>query len=173
VNAASSAVKRGWNWLKTNKEQLTIVFAVVAAIWAGSEYYNKQRADKHAETARYIDRYYGEAYLDARSALNVVLFERANQEALFEARKSSDTAEIEAFVSSTKLTEPILKLVELYDNLTRCVRAGLCSKEVACAYFKDDINALHNLFRPLFTKAWKEMWGEDFMASSIAFARTC
>lgn len=165
------ACLRKWLWLKRNKEQLTIVFAVLAAGWGLWEYYGKQQADKRTETLRYIERYYGTSYLTAKSALNAVLFEKEKQITFIRDRR--DPAKLEAFVAANQIRPHILTLVEMYDSLAGCVSADICDRNTACRYFASDIDGLYNSFRPLFQQSWKEMWGEDFMARAAAFAKKC
>src|SRR5258708_14408461 len=57
-----STGKASWPWLGTNKDQLTIVFAVGAAFWALMEYHDKLDSEKRTETIRYVDRYHSAAY---------------------------------------------------------------------------------------------------------------
>jgi hypothetical protein len=173
LNVFTIWVKTSWTWLGTNKEQLTIIFAVTAGLWVLIGYRDSLDTAKRVETIRYIDRYHGDKYLAARSAINKVLFDTTKQREFFDARNSGDKSKLEKFIWSNGLVEHILSLAELYDNVVRCVGADICDKEVACTYFASDISALHNTFRFLFADIWKKMWGEDFMLRSVKFAKTC
>jgi hypothetical protein len=161
-----------WAWIGINKDQLTIVFALVAAVWALSEYRTKVANDKQAETAKFMERYYGATYLNARLQLNTFLFTPESYKRLMEARKGGGK-ELEGLMVSGDLLAPILTLSEAYESLAVCVNSNQCSKDAACLYFSPDILALHHLFRTLFTQTWKEMWGEEFMKASVELAKSC
>ena len=150
----------------------TIVFALAAACWALSEYRTKVSNDRQAETAKFMERYYGGAYVSARLQLNKFLFTPESYKRLMEARKGSGP-ELESLMVSSDLLAPILTLSEAYEALAVCVKATQCSREAACLYFAPDIIALHHLFRTVFTKTWKDMWGEEFMKASVDFAKSC
>jgi hypothetical protein len=156
-----------------NKDQLTIMFALIAALWVWIEYRAAQGREKRTETIRYIDRYHSENYLAARSTLNTVLFDKAKKEELFDARKNKDRDKLEQFVTSNKLGNHLLALAELYGSFAQCVDASVCDRSVGCKYFASDIRGLYNTFRPVFSEIWKEMWGEDFMAEPMKFANSC
>lgn len=165
-------LKRLWVWIGANKDQLTIVFALFAAGWALSEYRTRVANDRQAETGKFMERYYGTAYLNARLQLNKFLFTPESKEKLMAARRKGGK-ELETLMVNNDLLAPILTLADAYESLATCVQSKQCSVEAACLYFASDIIALHHLFRTVFTDTWKKMWGEEFMKSSVKFAQSC
>lgn len=171
LERVAGSLRTLWDGLGRNKDQITIVFAVLAAGWGLLEYRDRLLAGQRAETLRFVERYHGDHYLQARQALHRVAFDRALQKEYLAVRL--DPQKLEVFVTEQGLTPHLLILAEVYDSLARCVDAGICSQDAACAQFSGDIEGLRNAYRALFTATWKEMWGEDFMARSTALLQAC
>jgi hypothetical protein len=166
------AIGRAWRWLGVHKDSLAVVFALVAAGWALLEYRDRVDSARQAETARFMERYHGTTYLDARLRLNRFLYMPATRRLLLDARAQGGDALL-ALATDQDLLTSVLTLREAYEALAICVESAQCSPEVACRYFASDILALHDLFRPLFTQTWAQMWGEVFMQAPVAFAKAC
>src|ERR1700722_2199650 len=68
-------IKDGWAWLASNKEQLTIVFTIIAAGYVLYEYHGSQVDANVKRTLDFQARYSEKELLSARVGLDNVLFD--------------------------------------------------------------------------------------------------
>jgi hypothetical protein len=154
-----------WGWLGGNKDQLTILFGIVAGVTALVLKYIERFQDSRVSSARSK---IAEALLDAEKRAD---FDNAYVAAM--TSKDKDAKALQTFMLKHDLNGQLVVLAEHYMNLSTCVEAKICDRELACKSFKSDIEATYLTFQPLFTGPWKSSMGRDYMEKPRQFAKAC
>ncbi len=191
LSRCNDAIAACWRWLGNNKDQVTIILAVFGAVYAWNkgwgEYEERQLADQQrvaaeqrAQSARYVERYFGADFLQARTRVQNVMFNPAQYEKLMRAlladaadRTASRGSRLEKLISPDRLDSDLRTLIDIFDSAIRCVDSGTCRREDICTGFAADMLAVSNTFRPLFDGVWKRRWGVDLTLHQAEFARAC
>ncbi|MCX2865629.1 hypothetical protein OOZ63_27795 [Paucibacter sp. PLA-PC-4] len=178
ASAALARIKGVWAWAGTNKDQLTLLLALVAGVVTLLQYTSAVDDARSKETLKYVDRSQSEHIGKAHTTLNAVMLDKAlrdefDKKLIAALKPPHELSALDAFVSKHGLREHVLTLVDLYMNLAGCVKAGVCDEKLACDFFVSDITGLNNTYRPLFEKIWKERSGQNYMDGPMQFVKTC
>src|SRR5262245_36000670 len=130
-------LKASWRWLAANKEQLTILFALVAGGTALYQYLESVDDGRKKETLKYVEWYQDERVGKARQEIFAAMDGSAYADAANKASaKPPDLEPLKQFVKAIEMQ--MLTLTEHYMNLTACVDAGICHEKLACQFYRDD-----------------------------------
>jgi hypothetical protein len=170
--AARAHLTTFWNWIGTNHEQITLLFAVVAGVYVLIEY---KRSETDADTKRVMEfqaRYGQREILAARRRLDSFWL-NPDSDAERAAEPGSPAEQITAVVLKHKLDSEVFVVVDFFDQVTTCMRTDLCHLKTACAIFKAEVEGVRNTYFDLFKK-WQKRWGENRMETNFNyFASKC
>jgi len=157
---------------------LTIIFALIAGLTTLYQYLESVEDNRRKETLKYIDRSQDVRVGPARNKIAEILLDndiRHQYDAAWKAAIATPPNEdpLDDFVKQHNLRGNLIVIIEHYMNLSGCVSAQICDKELACQFFKGDIEALNNGFRPLFESVWKKRDGQNYMAGPMDFVKSC
>lgn len=177
----SSKIKRlgsFWRWIATNKDSLTVTFAMIAGTTALYQYLNSVDDARRKETLKYVDRSQDTRVGQARTAVTMILLNAEKRKTYVDAAnaasgKSKNAEALDRFVADNDLNAHLIVMTEQFMNLAGCVKAGVCDKSLACDFFKSDVEAVNNSFRQLFDTVWKERTGQNYMDGPLEFAKSC
>lgn len=161
VNGFASGIKSGWTWLAGNKEQLAIVFTVIAAGYVLYEYRGSQIDADVKRTLDFQSRYSEKELLSARTALDDVLFDPDLDKKL-KATGLKGNAAITKLIADSKLTSNVRLLADFYGQVATCMKNSLCDRETACSAFQKGAAELRDDYYGLF-KSWEKVWGENLI----------
>jgi hypothetical protein len=156
-----------WNWIGTNHEQVTLLFAVVAGVYVLIEY---KRSEIDADTKRVMEfqaRYGQREILAARRKLDSFWL-NPDSDAERAAEPGSAAEKITAVVLKRKLDGEVFVVADFFDQVTTCIRTDLCHLKTACAIFKSEIDGKRNTYFDLFKK-WEQRWGENRMEANFKY----
>jgi hypothetical protein len=161
-----------WDWIGSNHEQITLLFAVVAGAYVLVEY---KRSETDADIKRVMEfqaRYGQREILAARRKLDSFWL-NPESDAQRAAEPGSAAEQITAVVLKQKLDGEVFVVVDFFDQLTTCMRSDLCDLKTACMIFKPDVDGMRNTYFDLFKK-WEQRWGENRMEVNFKyFANKC
>jgi hypothetical protein len=170
--AARARLTKFWNWIGTNHEQITLLFAVVAGVYVLIEY---KRSETDADTKRVMEfqaRYGQREILAARRKLDSFWL-NPDSDAERAAEPGSAAEQITAVVLKHKLDSEVFVVADFFDQVTTCMRTDLCHLKTACTIFKPEVEGMRNTYFDIFKK-WEKRWGENRMETNFKyFASKC
>jgi hypothetical protein len=170
--AARAGLKAFWNWIGSNHDQVTLLFAAVAGLYVLIEY---KRSETDAVTKRVMEfqaRYGQREILAARRKLDSFWL-NPDSDAERAAEPGSAPEQITAVVLKHKLDGEVFVVADFFDQVTTCMRTELCHLTTACTIFKPEVDGMRNTYFDLFRK-WEQRWGENRMEMNFKyFASNC
>ena len=164
---------RCWRRLGKNAETLKLIFAIIAGGYVLFQYHSNVSDEKIKKTLEFQSRYGKDDVGKARIELkNYWLLDPDRKKRIEEdAAKSKVQPGLriaQAVLKEKELARSVWILADFFEQVTTCVRGGLCDQDTACASFKSDVIAVRNTYYHLF-KLWKAAWGEDLIEKSYDF----
>ena len=160
-------LKGRWDWSAKNKEQLTILFTIIAAFYVWFEYTGNQIDAKIKRTMDFQARYSEKELLSARTALDNLLFDpNLNKILAGTGLKGNDA--ISAVVIDRKLDPHVRLLADFYGQVATCMKHSLCDADTACATFRLGAKELRDNYYGLFER-WQKDWNTNLMEPTYLY----
>ena len=160
--------KSGWQWLADNKEQLTIIFTIIAAGYVLYEYLGSQTDAKVKRAMDFQARYGEKELLSARTGLDTLLFDQDFDKILEQGNDAISKA-----VTDRELDPNVRLLADFYGQVATCMKNGLCDVQTACAAFRQGTKELRNNFYGLFCR-WQKVWKTNLIEPTyLYFEKEC
>src|ERR1700690_1702588 len=121
---AAGWVGAAWQWLGGNKEQLTIVFTVIAAGYVLYEYLGNLTDGAVKRTMEPQARYSEKELLSASTELNNVLFYENLDKNLAQTGLKGNAAVVK-LITDLKLDSNVRQLADFYGQVATCMRNSL------------------------------------------------
>jgi hypothetical protein len=170
VSGVRSGIESGWTWLGANKEQLAIVFTVIAAGYVLYEYHASQVDADVKRTMDFQSRYSEKELLTARTALDDVLFDpEFEQKKAATGLKGNDA--ISKMITDLKLASNVRLLADFYGQVATCMKNELCDRQTACAAFQKGAAELRDNYYGLFVR-WEHNWNENLIEPTYKYFGT-
>ena len=159
--------KLKWKWLGDNKDQLTILFAVIAAGYVLYEYRGNQDASRIARTMEFATRYSEKELLGARIALDNVLFDEGfDKKRAATGLKGNDA--ISKIITDMKLDSNVRLLADFFGQVATCMKNSLCDIGTTCAAFRQGTKELRNNYYGLFAR-WEKAWNTNLIEPTYQY----
>jgi hypothetical protein len=163
-------LKAGWDFLANNKDQIKLIFTVIAAIFVTVEYFDAMQASRVKQTMEFQSRFGQSDIQKANFDLNLLLIDKKPE---LDAAGKGASARITELVKEQKLDRSALLITDFFVQVKTCIEGNVCDRKLACSLFADQIKAFHNNFNNLF-ESWRAQWGENFLAPSYDyFGKNC
>jgi hypothetical protein len=167
-----AALKDFWIGLGANKEQLTLVFAVIAGGYVLIEYLRNETDANVKRTMEFQARYAQKEILAARLNLESFWLNPESQKQV-DAAPGTPAEKITHVVLSNKLDGHVFLLADFMGQVATCMEKELCDMPTSCAVFRNQVVAIRNTYFDLF-KMWEKRWGENLIeAPHRLFTEKC
>jgi hypothetical protein len=163
----SGWIARTWAWLKDSKEQLTILFTVIAAVYALREYQASQTDANIKRTLDFQARFSEKEFLSARTNLDNVLFDPHFDDKLAKTRLKGNEA-MSKLILDAKLDPSVRLLADFYGQVATCMMNSLCDIKTACAVFDQPVKEFRNNYYGLFQR-WEKTWNSNMMEPTFKY----
>jgi hypothetical protein len=157
-----------WTFIGSNKEQLTLIGAIVAAWWGWQEYQDKIVDDQVQRTLQYASRFSGGELSKYRNELDSHWLK--NDANLNKAAKPEQFILTE--VQKQKFEGHLRRLAEYYDEISICTNRSLCDRGISCEMFSVPALAHFRTHAPVF-EFWNTQWGERQGCYTAEFLKQC
>jgi hypothetical protein len=159
--------KDRWTWLGDSKEQLTVVFTIIAACYVLYEYHASQTDANIKRTMDFQARYSEKELLRARVALDNVFFDKNFEKMRADTGLKGNDA-VSAIITDLKLDSNVRLLADFYGQIATCMKNSLCDVDTACSAFHQGAKELRNNFYGLF-KEWQKKWRTNLMEPTYEY----
>ena len=153
-------IKASWSWLGANHEQVTIAFAVVAALYVLFEYHSNATDTDIKRTLDLQARFGQKELVEARFKLESYWLNPQSQVDLDQAAGATKNEKITTVVLDHKLDGSVFMLADFFGQVATCMKEKICDRETTCAVFQRNAVELRNTYFGLF-KSWEARWGEN------------
>jgi hypothetical protein len=160
-------LKDGWAWLASSKEQLTIVFTIIAAGYVLYEYHGSQVDANVKRTLDFQARYSEKELLSARVGLDNVLFDPELDNKMKATGLTGNDA-VSKLIVDLKLEPNIRLLADFYGQVAICMKNSLCDRDTACAVFWKGTKELRDNYYGLF-QSWEKVWNENLIEPTFKY----
>ncbi len=151
-----------WVWLGGNKDQITIVIAIIAGLWILFEYYDRVDKAKIKETLKYVDRFQKNKVFHSKTALRKFWLEPENRAKLDEHQIDQWPKLATKMVKSHKDQEEyLLTVLDFYRDVSLCALSDVCHKKKTCEYFGNSIYDFNFLYGDMINE-WEKDWRQNF-----------
>jgi len=156
-----------WVWIGANKEQLTILFAVVAGLYVLVEYRRNETDANIKRTMEFQARYAQSEILAARLKLESFWLNPESEKYL-KAAPGTPAEQYTRVVLDHKLDGHVFLLADFMGQLTTCLKNKLCELATACPAFRGQVVAVRNTYFDLF-RTWEKRWGENLIKEPFEY----
>ena len=145
-----------WNVEKIYPGLWRALGLIVASAFAIYQFRAVQQDGDIARTLSYIERFEGGRVADSRDAVASALRPyrtQLRQKAPFSpAERNGIVSTLLESPEGAELPQKIDIIVDFYEGLRACVKAGICAASVATAYFASEASELRQTFAPYFVE---------------------
>jgi len=166
-NRLGRGMASGWKWLEDNKEQLTILFTVIAAGYVLYEYRNSQADANIKRTLDFQARFSEKEFLSARTNLDNILFDPHFDDKLAKTGLKGNEA-MSKLILDAKLDPSVRLLADFYGQVATCMMNSLCDLETACATFRQRVKEFRDNYYGLFQR-WEKTWNSNIMEPTFQY----
>jgi len=169
-----------WRWIERNREQIKIVFAVIAAIYAVTEYRFKIHDDHVDKALSYIEKHAEGKVIEARTRIYQFWVSDKTEEWLKQLRREVPAKrfarydkELPDLIKSENITSDVYLLMDYYGSVALCVKSSLCDSGAICQNLFNDVQGYRQTYKVLLSQ-WKRDLG-DTAPDEIAYLteKTC
>jgi hypothetical protein len=138
-----------WKWLKDNETQLKIIFAIVAASYALSEYKAKDYLDRVKNSADVLEKFYGGDGYKAVTALDDYWLSLSPQREQLESNKITATQYRELVTDGVRSSHrpDMLRAIRSLKTVSMCAIQGRCDAASLCTQLAQTMEDLRCNFR--------------------------
>ncbi len=123
-------------------EWVKLAALIIAGIFAGIQYLDKQNGERVKETLAYLNRFNTAPVLDARRKISSVWDDHLTQQRDILEKRPYVDSEYRQFMTATVkeagIGQDVALVIEYFESLEVCIRAKICDGDAAAQFLKQE-----------------------------------